>query len=122
MDWTTVVFLGMGMVSLLILMSIIIFGTRKTAEYKELQKTLGKKSSELDSDTKALWKALKASESEKEKILERLKNLEAIVTSEAYEAITAGEEQENIQIHLDEEEPEELNDADKAAKIAKRVR
>lgn len=122
MDWTTVVFLGMGMVSTLILMGIIIFGTRKTAEYKELQKTLGKKSSELDSDTKALWKALKASEDEKEKILERLKNLEAIVTSEAYEAIQAGEESDKIQLHLEEEETKELNDSDKAAKIAKRVR
>ncbi len=122
MDWTTVVFLGMSMVSLLILMGIIIFGTRKTAEYKELQKTLGKKSSELDSDTKALWKALKVSESEKEKILERLQNLEAIVTSEAYEAIQSGEEKEKIQLHLDEEETEEASDADKAAKIAKRMR
>ncbi len=122
MEWSLVVFLGMGMVSLLLLMGIIIFGTRKTSEYKELQKTLGKKSNELDSDTKALWKALKASESEKEKILERLQNLEAIVTSEAYESIKSGDEPENIRLHLEEEEPMELTDADKAAKIAKRIR
>ena len=112
MEWSTVIFLTAGMVSVVLLMGIIIFGTRKTAEYKELQKTLGKKSSELDSDTKALWKALKASEAEKEEILQRLQNLETIVTSEAWESIQSGEAPET----------EELNDADKAAKMAKRVR
>lgn len=122
MEWSLVVFLGMGMVSLLLLMGIIIFGTRKTSEYKELQKTLGKKSNELDSDAKELWKALKKSEVEKDKILERLQNLEAIVTSEAYEAIQSGEESETIKLHLEVEETEDLNDSDKAAKIAKRVR
>lgn len=122
MEWSLVVFLGMGMVSLLILMGIIIFGTRKTSEYKELEKTLGRKAKDHDLNAKELWKALKASEEEKGKILERLQNLEAIVTSEAYESIKSGEDAENIQLHLEDEETEELNDSDKVAKISKRVR
>ncbi|GAB5409426.1 MAG: hypothetical protein BalsKO_17910 [Balneolaceae bacterium] len=83
---------------------------------------LDKKANYLNSDTKELWKALKKSEEEKEKILERLQNLEAIVTSEAYESIKSGEESETIKLHLDEEKLKELKDSDKAAKIAKRVR
>lgn len=122
MDWSTVIFLSAAMVSLVLLMGIIIFGTRKTSEYKELQKTLGKKASDLDSEAQQLWKALNDSEKEKKKILVRLKNLEAIVTSEAYEAIKSGEETETVKLHLEEEEPQELDDSDKAAKIAKRVR
>lgn len=122
MDWSLVVFLGMGMVSFLIFMGIIVVGSRKASEFKELQKSLGKKTIDLDSDTKELWKALEKSEEEKRKILERLKNLEAIVTSEAYEAIKSGNDLDSLRIHLKEETPEELNDSDKAAEIAKRVR
>lgn len=122
MDWTTIIFLGLSIVSTLLLTGIIIIGARRTGEYKEIQENLSMKSSKLDSDTKALRKALQSSEAERKNILERLQNLEAIVTSEAYDAIKSGEEPENVRIYLDEEEPEETSDADKAAKIAKRVR
>lgn len=103
-------------------MAIIIFGNRKTTEYNELEKTLGKKARDLDSDTKALWKALKQSEEEKKQLLKRLENLETIVTSDTWEAVKAGEDQKHIELTLEDEEPEELNDADKAERIAKRVR
>lgn len=122
MGWPLVVLIGMGMVSFLGFMGMIIFGNRKTVEYEELEKTLDKKAKDHDLDAKELWKALKKSEEEKEQILKRLKNLETIVTSEAYEAIKSGEEPEKIQLHIEEEETEELNDSDKAAKISKRVR
>lgn len=122
MEWTTVIFLGMSMVSLLLLMGIIIFGTRKSSEFKELESVLGKKAQELNTDTQEILKALQKSEAEKEQILKRLQNLETIVTSEAWESIQSGEESETVQLHLEVEEPEELEDKDKAAKIAKRVR
>ncbi len=112
----------MGMVSILILMAIIIFGTRKSSEYKDLEKVIGNKAGKLDADTKALWEALKKSEAEKEQILNRLKNLETIVTSEAWEAIRKAEEKDEIKLHLEDDEPEELNDADKAERIARKVR
>lgn len=122
MEWTTVIFLGMSMVSLLLLMGIIIFGTRKSSEFKELESVLGKKAQELNTDTQEILKALQKSEAEKEQILKRLQNLETIVTSEAWESIQSGEESETVQLHLEDEEPEELEDKEKAAKIAKRVR
>ncbi len=122
MDWSIVVLIMSGMVSLVLFMGILIFGIKRSSEFKEQAKIIDKKARYLDSDTKALWKALKESEAEKENILERLQNLEAIVTSEAYEAIKSGEEPENIRLHLEEEETEETSDADKAATIAKRVR
>lgn len=122
MEWSTVIFLGMAMVSLVTLMGIIIFGTRKSSEMKEVEKMLAKRTRALDENSHELRKALKESEEEKEQMLQRLQNIEAIVTSEAWESITAGENKQNIQLHLDDEESEELNDADKAAKMAKRVR
>ena len=122
MEWSTVILLATSMVSLLILMAIIIFGTRKSSEFKELEKEIGSKAGKLDSESKALWKALKESEAEKEKILERLKNLETIVTSEAWDAIQSGEGAEEIRLHLQEETPEEPSDIDKASSMAKKVR
>jgi len=122
MEWSLVVFLGIAMVSLVSFMGILIFGVKKSSEFKELQKMLDRKAKYLDSNTTELWRAFKESEEENGKLLERLKNLEAIVTSEAYEAILSGEEPEKIKLHLEEEETEDLNDSDKAAKIAKRVR
>ena len=122
MEWSTVIFLSAAMVSLVIFMGILILGVKKSSEFKEQAKIIDKKAKYLDSDTKALWKALKASEAEKEEILQRLQNLEAIVTSEAWESIQAGEEPETIKLLLDDEESQELSDADKATQMAKRVR
>jgi sensor histidine kinase regulating citrate/malate metabolism len=121
MDWTTVIFLGMSMVSLVLLMAVIIFGTRKSSEMKEFEEKLGNKTGELDSNNQELWEALKESKANNAQLVERLQNLEAIVISEAWDAIRKGEDEQNIELHLDEE-PEELDDADKAAKIAKRIR
>ena len=121
MEWSLVVFLGMSMVSLVVLMGIIIFGTRKTNEYKVLRKTLDKQAKEVDLDAKELLKVLKKSEEEKEKILERLQNLEAIVTSEAWESIQKRVRSRTYSASYRRKRiPEELKDADKAAKMAKR--
>ncbi|MEQ8523551.1 hypothetical protein [Gracilimonas sp.] len=122
MEWSTVIFLGMAMVSLVVLMGVIIFGTRKTSEMKELEKQIRQNAGELGSSNEELRKALKKSEAKNEQLVERLQNLEAIVTSEAWEAIKNGENDHDIRLHLDDEETEDLNDAEKAAKIAKRVR
>ena len=122
MEWSTVVFLGASMVSLVLLMGIIIFGTRRSNEYKEIEKTLGKKTRDIDSDTKELWIAFKKSEEEREKLVQRLQNLEAIVTSEAWESIQKGDESDHIKIHLQEQETNQVSDIEKAGKLAKRVR
>ncbi len=122
MEWSLVVFLIAGMVSLVLLMGIIIFGVKKSSEYKELQKLFGEKDKDLNSTVSELRKALKESKGENAQILERLKNLEAIVTSEAWDSIQSGEDAETTRLHIEVEEQEELNDSDKAARIAKRVR
>ena len=122
MEWSTVIFLSAAMVSLVTFMGILILGVKKSSEFKEQAKIIDKKAKYLDSDTKELWEALKASEAEKAEILQRLQNLEAIVTSDAWESIQSGEESETIKLHLEDEEPQEINDADKAAQMAKRVR
>lgn len=122
MEWSLVIFLIAGMVSLVLLMGIIIFGVKKSSEYKELHKLFGEKDKDLNSTVNKLQKALETSEAEKTQILDRLKNLEAIVTSEAWDSIQSGEDAETTRLHIEEDEPEELTDSDKAARIAKRVR
>ena len=122
MEWSLVVFLIAGMMSLVLLMGIIIFGVKKSSEYKELQKLFGEKDKNLNSTVSELQKALKESKGENAQILERLKNLEAIVTSETWDSIQSGKDAETTRLHIEEEELEELNDSDKAARIAKRVR
>lgn len=122
MEWSTVIFLGMAMVSLVLLMGIIIMGTRKSSEMKELEKMIGKKARDMDSNSGELWKALKKSEEEKEKIFERLQNIETIVTSEVWETIKAGEDEPEIRLQHDNKEPDDLVDSEKAAMLAKRIR
>ncbi|MAO63988.1 MAG: hypothetical protein CL666_03220 [Balneola sp.] len=121
MEWSTVIFLGMGMFSLVMLITVIIFGTRKSSEMKALENMLAEKTKLLNSDTNALRKALIKSEEEKEQILHRLQNLEAIVTSEAWEFKKGGDDQ-RIQLDLHDDELQEMSDSDKAAKMAKQVR
>jgi len=54
-----------------------------------------------------------------EKLIERIQHLEAIVTSEAWDAM-AQEKQERIAEHLlQPEEPEEESDEDRAARLAR---
>ena len=117
MEWSTAIFLGMGMISLVALMTVIIFGTKRSSEMKALEKMLAEKAKLQNSDTESLRKALQESEAEKEQMLQRLQNLEAIVTSEEW----GSKESQNIQLDL-EDDSDELSAVDKVAKKAKRVR
>ena len=122
MEWSTVIFLIFGMFSLVLLMGVIIFGVRKSSEMKDLEKKLEKRDQNLDSVFNKLWEALEESEVEKEKILQRLENIEAIVTSESWETAKDKEREKKVELDLDNVEPEELDDIEKEARSSKRVR
>ena len=76
----------------------------------------------LRRDFQEVQKTLKSSKIKQERILKRLENLETIVTSEAWDAIQAGEDEKTIGLHLNDEE-ENMPDTEEAAqRMAKKIR
>lgn len=120
MEWTTVVFLGLAMLSLVSLMGIIIFGVKKTSETKALEKMLAQKAKLLENNSEELRKAFEESEEVKKQMIQRIQNLEAIVTSEEWEAKATDEDLGEIQVDLDDI-PDETNESKKAVKTASRA-
>ena len=66
--------------------------------------------------------ALNESKEQQERILSRLQNLEAIVASETWDTIQAGEDEKKIGLLLEDKEENEPTPEEKAKIIAKRVR
>jgi hypothetical protein len=122
MEWSTVIFLGLGMLSLVAMMGIIIFGTKKSSEMKAIEKMVAKKVRIMDTSANELQKALQESEEEKDQMLQRLQNLEAIVTSEIWESANADNSTNKIELDLNIADDEVLNNELKAANLAKKLR
>lgn len=89
---------------------------------QSMESNLKESTSVMKGDFKAIIKALEGNEKQQERILHRLENLETIVTSEAWDAIQAGEDEETIDLYLNEEE-ENVPDSEEAVKrMVKRIK
>ena len=97
MDWSLVVFLGLGMFSLVLIMGIIIFGTRKSVQQKNIETMLREFSRAQKSEIESLKNMLAENEVDKNYMRQRLQNLETIVSNEQWEA------ENKARIHLDED-------------------
>ncbi|MFK7845481.1 MAG: hypothetical protein AB8G77_09275 [Rhodothermales bacterium] len=108
----------------------ILFGAFKEwLSFKEKQLQLGESTEHLEAKVDELMKALKDSETEKTGLLSRVQNLETIVTSQVWDVLL--DEDKSIQTKKLEIEsikpkitlpPEEDEAADKAERLARRLR
>ena len=108
----------------------ILFGAFKEwLNFKEKQLKLGESTRELEDKVEALANALASSETDKATLLNRIQNLETIVTSQAWDVLvdeekTAASKKLEVEaiapkLELPEEEEEA---AEKAKEIARRLR
>lgn len=89
---------------------------------QNLGENLDESTTVLKEDFKEIQKALEVNEKQQERILKRLENLETIVTSEAWDAIQTGEDENTIGLHLKDEEKAELDTEETARRIAKKIK
>ena len=120
MDSTALIILAVAFVTAFLLFGMIFYGTRK--QFHALQKELGASAMDIKGSAGDLVRALEKSQRQQEQVLSRLENLETIVTSEAWDALQAGEAEGRIALLLDDEVPEEPTTAEKARDLARRVR
>ena len=108
----------------------ILFGAFKEwLNFKEKQLQLGESTEHLEAKVEKLISALEKSEAEKEGLLNRVQNLETIVTSQVWDVLLDENkpadikklEVESLKPKL-ELPPEQEEAADKAEKLARRLR
>ena len=112
----------MGGFTTLLLFGLMAIGYKNRIERKTFEQSLRTQTNSLDSNSKETLKVLQAQQEQQQKIIDRLQNLETIVTSEAWDAIKDGESKEVIDLLLNENESEDISSDEKAKKIAKKVR
>jgi predicted nuclease with TOPRIM domain len=93
---------------------------RKFNESEQFGQKLGKN---LDSNVSQLHNDLSLLKSENIQLKERLKNLETIVTSTSWDSMHNESASTGSGVYLDDiEQPTEIDDAEKAAQLARRIR
>ena len=91
------------------LAAILVGALKEWLKFKEKQLQLGESTSELGSTVSDLQAA-------NEKLTDRVRNLEAIVTSQSWDALP------DVSAPLQLDEPTELTDEERAGILARRVR
>ncbi len=91
-------------------------------KFKSKQEKLGTSAHELETTVQRLEKALEASETEREGVERRLQNLEAIVTSEAWDTLHDKAPSHTPLLEELPSEPSEAAPTQQAERLARRVR
>lgn len=102
---------------------------REWLSFKEKQLQLGESTDNLQAKVEDLMQALASSEADKKALLDRIQNLETIVTSQVWDVIVEEEQPAHVKkLELDavnprlEPPPEEETPDEQARKIARRLR
>ena len=110
------------------IIAILVGGFTEWLKFKEKTQRLGSSTSELESAVTTLTETLKQSEAQQEALVERIQNLEAIVTTQAWDALhddalpTSERERRLASARLVLDEPDEPSDAEKTARLARRLK
>lgn len=118
---TWMLVLAFSLITALLLFGMITYGARNRDRIQVIQQDLDTSSTTLQGNVCDLMRVLEQSRAQQEQIVRRLENLEAIVTSEAWDALQAGEDAEQIKVLLEEGELEEPSAEEKARRIARRL-
>ncbi len=117
-----VLILLVGSITSLILFLMIYLGARNNQKMKALNKNMNLSTSETKENLLKVLESLEENKNQQDRIIDRLQNLETIVTSEAWEAIKEGRDSEHINLLLDDVEDDEISFEEKAEHIAKRIK
>lgn len=122
MSIVTLLVLALAGITSIFLFGLIYIGAKNRNQLESMESNLKESTSVMKGDFKEIIKALEGSEAQQERILQRLENLETIVTSEAWDAIQAGADQETINLHLEDEAEEEISSEEATQHIANRIK
>lgn len=121
---------GPGTIWILIpLLALLVGAFTEWLNFKSKQKELGTSAHELEKTVRTLEQALEKSEAERRRVVQRLENVEAIVTSEAWDALHGGEDAalsargtpEPLLDKTSEDSTPGASDAARAAQMARRL-
>jgi len=107
---------------------ILFVAFKEWLNFKGKQLQLGESTEHLEEKVNALVEKLKTSEAEKKALLDRIQNLETIVTSQVWDTLATGDQPEAIKkLEIDAvkpqlELPEEDETAERARNLARRLR
>ncbi|MFD2533437.1 hypothetical protein [Gracilimonas halophila] len=121
MTYLTLLILSLGSLTALVLFGMIFYGIKNRKYMESLGENLDESTTVLKGDFKEIRRSLEGNEKQQERILKRLQNLETIVTSEAWDAIQAGEDENTIGLHLNDEEEEQPDAEEAARRIARKI-
>lgn len=107
------------------LAGILMGGFSEWLKFRSKQEKIGTSTSELEEHTRVLREKLEASEEERQRLTERVQNLETIVTSQAWDTLHEAPQQEAFRDGRASRDGEETGpqpgDPEKAEKLARRV-
>lgn len=105
-----------------IVLGIAYAGYEQWLKYKAEREKGGMPAEEVTAALNEMEERLAEHEEQRAALQRRIQNLEAIVTSETWDELQAGEGARRPQLSLPEEERDPKSDADRAAEIARRLR
>ena len=109
--------------------AILVGGFTEWLKFKEKTRQLGSSTEELEGTVKSLTETLQKSEAQQQALIQRIQNLEAIVTTQTWDALhdnalpTPEKERRlaSARVLLDEPD-DEPSDAEKTARLARRLK
>lgn len=122
MSWLTILILATSITTAFLLFGMIYFGAKNNKQINDLGKNVDNSTSTMKSNLKKIMDSLESNQEQQKNILNRLENLETIVTSETWDAIKKGESKEHIGLLLEDDEIDEISIEEKAQMIAKRIK
>lgn len=120
--WVTFIVLATGILTAGLLFGMIYYGVKNQQKLKSMESHLGSSSARLQDRTDQLLEYLEQNREQQDQIVQRLQNLETIVTSEAWDAFQSGEDLTEQSFLLKDVEPEEADPSEKAKRMARRAK
>ncbi|MDZ7773154.1 MAG: hypothetical protein U5K31_10530 [Balneolaceae bacterium] len=120
--FVAIVVLATGILTAGLLFGMIYYGMKNQRKLQKMESHLGSSSARLQERTDQLVDYLEQNREQQDQIVQRLQNLETIVTSEAWDAIQSGEDLSEQPYLLKDVEPEQPDPSEKVERMARRTK
>ncbi len=102
--------------------AILVGGFQEWLKFREKQANLGDSTRELGQTMSSLRESVESLESERDALIRRVQNLEAIVTSQVWDDVNGRPADGFLAKELDESDSQEISDAEALSRVAKKIR
>ena len=102
--------------------AILVGGFQEWLKFREKQANLGDSTRELGQTMSSLRESMESLESERDALVRRVQNLEAIVTSQVWDDVHGRPAEGFLGKELDGHDAPEITDAEALSRVAKKIR